>query len=235
MRLEISDTVVIVLIVILAAAVLVLLGVVLYYRVERYYREKMVQNVIAGPQPPRGLGEKKPEKAGLKQPQGIIITKPIPGQWTSQQTEAVDSGNMKIEFIPGQLKAAVKAGQAFTMTTTSRMQFLNNENQYTESDNNLNPENPIEKLSLEDSVTKPGKRLERPKLEGLNTFSTTSVRNNESKVQNTIEDIKNFRFEEDGSIDPESLDKSATSVRTPKLITANMDFKQTDKHSGTFK
>lgn len=236
MKLEISDTLALVLIILLAIFVLVLLGVVVYYRVEKYFREKVTQNIITAPQNAANLGALKPEKAGMKQPQGIVNTKSPVGQWTSKQTEAIDSGNMKIEFIPGKLKAAVKAGQAFTMTTTSRMQFLNGDNQFTESDVQVGTDKVDEKLSLEDSLYKSTKRIDKPKPELLNMASVASIRGgNESRVQNTMEDIKNFRFEEDGSIDPESLDKSATSVRTPKLLTANVDFKQADKQSGAFK
>jgi hypothetical protein len=234
MKLEISDTIVLVLIIVLAIAVVILIGLVVYYKIEKYYREKVTQTIV-GKELPVVLGAKKPEKAGLKQSQTIITPKATISQWTSQQMEAIDSGNMKIEFLPGKNKGGMKSGHAFTMTTTSRMQFLNSENQFTESDVNAIAGNSIPKLDLDDTQTKSTKRIERPTVENSHLGSTVSVRNNESKVQNTIEDIRNFKFEDEGSVDPESLDKSATSVRTPKLITANMDFKHEDKKSGTFK
>ncbi len=209
MKLEISDTTMIVLFVLLCLVILGLLVLVVYYKVERRTREKLKREIEDARKLRSGEMVRKLEKAGMKERH---LSSASVGKLTIGKQTKHNQYTITLEHTP--IKGSKVSNPAVLVTTTSRLRVLNGEEVVLEHHN-------TDRLHLEDSVKDLRTGFKAPVIEEkLETEHTVSkYADDQGKPLSTLDDIKNFKLDEDG-LDIEVLDNSGR--RSPKVSFTNI-------------
>ena len=245
MTLEISDGIVIVIVVVLCIVILALLLMVIYYRVEKHVKLKVMKEAENKKTKSQEM-VRRLEKAGMKE-KSAVMYKPQNMKGQKYKPSANNEVQIELEAMKKPSLALGGTGKApgFTVTTTSRLRVLNddedpefNANTHRlQLDDSFKWKHDLKKSTLRNNSDMPQLKLDESREAAKNGQGDQSMNRGDSKICNTMEDVRNMKVE-DASIDIESLEKSV--AKSPRLAPPMPDsfaveFSSNNKDGNIFK